>query len=210
MIRILIADDHTVVRRGIRQILGDESDMKIVAEASTSEEVMTLLRKQPIDLLLLDMTMPDKHGLELLKDIKTEFPKVNILILSMYPEDQFGIRALKAGASGYLTKESDPAILLAAIRKAATGGKYFTPRLTELMELELHHKTSKPLHEILSDREFEVFRLIASGKTVGQIADDLKLSVKTVSNYRTRTLEKMNMKTNSDIMSYAFQNKLVQ
>jgi DNA-binding NarL/FixJ family response regulator len=210
MIRILIADDHTVVRRGIRQILSDESDMKIVAEASTSEEVVALLRKHPIDLLLLDMTMPDKHGLELLKDIKSEFPRVSILILSMYPEDQFGIRALKAGASGYLTKETDPAILLAAIRKAASGGKYITPRLSELLELELHHEGSKPLHEILSDREFEVFRLIASGRTVGQIAEDLKLSVKTVSNYRARALEKMNMKTNSDIMSYAFQNKIVQ
>jgi DNA-binding NarL/FixJ family response regulator len=209
MIKILIADDHAVVRRGIRQILYDERDIKIVAEASTTGEVMKILQTQSIDVLLLDMTMPDKHGLELLKDVKTEYPQVHVLILSMYPEDQFGIRALKAGASGYLTKDTDPNELMRAIRKIATGGKFINPRLAELLELQLHHESHKLLHETLSDREFEVFRLIASGKTVSQIAEDLKLSVKTVSNYRARALEKMDMKTNADIMSYAYQHGLI-
>lgn len=209
MIKLLIADDHAVVRRGIRQILYDERDIKIVAEASTTGEVMKVLQTQSIDVLLLDMTMPDKHGLELLKDVKTEFPHVRVLILSMYPEDQFGIRALKAGASGYLTKDTDPDELMKAIRKIASGGKFINSRLAELLELQLHHESHKSLHEILSDREFEVFRLIASGKTVSQIAEDLKLSVKTVSNYRARALEKMNMKTNADIMSYGYQHGLI-
>jgi DNA-binding NarL/FixJ family response regulator len=210
MIRVLIADDHAVVRRGIRQILGDEHDITVVAEASTSTEVMNHLRKQPIDLVLLDMTMPKKHGLELLKDIKVEFPKVKVLVLSMYPVDQFGIRALKAGAGGYLTKDGDPVELVNAIRKVSSGGKFINPQMAELLERELHHEEERPLHEILSDREFEVFRLIASGKTVGQIADELKLSVKTVSNYRARALEKMNMKTNADIMSFAYRKGIVQ
>jgi len=210
MIRILIADDHAVVRRGLRQILAGETDITVAGEASCATQVVEHLRSHPVDLLLLDMAMPSKHGLELLKELKAEFPRLAVLVLSMYPADQFGVRALRAGAAGYLTKDSEPEEMLKAVRKAASGRKYITAELAESLEMELRQGLDRPLHEHLSDREFEVFRLIASGKTVSQIADELMLSVKTVSNYRTRALSKANMKTNADVMSYGFKNGLVQ
>jgi two-component system invasion response regulator UvrY len=208
MIRIAIADDHAVVRRGLRQILADESDMKVLGEASSSEEAMSLLRKTSCDVLVLDINMPCKSGVEVIKEIKSEFPKTMVLVLSMHLEDQFGVRAFRNGASGYLTKDSNPDEMLQAIRKVASGKKYITPKLAELLEFELHRKTDSPLHESLSDREYAVFCGIAKGKSVKTIAEELFLSSKTVSNYRTRALDKMNMKSNAEIIRYAHQNIL--
>lgn len=209
MTRILIADDHAIVRRGLRQLLEEEGDFDVVADASSASDVLDVLRNRPCDVVLLDMTMPHKHGLELLEDLQREFPKLPVLVLSMHPEEQFGIRALKAGASGYLTKDGDPDLILQAIRRVASGRKYISPKLAELLEFQIHHKGEQAPHESLSKREFAVFRCIASGMTVGAIAEELSLSVKTVSNYRARALEKMNMKSNADIIHYAHRNGLV-
>jgi two-component system invasion response regulator UvrY len=210
MIRILIADDHAVVRRGLHQILAEESDMKVVGEAGTSEESLAVLRKQKCDVVVLDINMPDKNGIETIKDMKVEFPEMNILVLSMHQEDQFGVRAFRAGASGYLTKDSNPDEMLVAIRKVASGKKYITAKLAELLEFELHRKSDKPLHQSLSDREFAVLLAIAKGKSIASIAQELFLSAKTVSSYRARVLAKMNMKSNAEIIHYAHHHSLLE
>ncbi|MGE5313333.1 MAG: response regulator [Acidobacteriota bacterium] len=209
MIRIAIADDHAVLRLGMKQLLAEEVDFEVVGEAADIPDVMRLLRAVDCDVLLLDLNMPKGSGIDLLKDIKAQYPGVAILILSMHSEEQFGVRALRAGASGYLSKESEPELIPRAIRIAAAGRKYVSPVLAQLLaeEVELHR--DRPLHEILSDREYTVVRLIASGHTVGRIAEMLSLSVKTISNYRMRALEKMNMQTNSDVMSYFYKNNLL-
>jgi two-component system, NarL family, invasion response regulator UvrY len=209
MIRVIIADDHAVMRMGTKQLLSEEVDFDIVGEATDALDVVHLLRTTPCDVLLLDLNMPKRNGLDLLKDITTEFPRLAVLILSMHPEEEFGIRTLRAGASGYLSKEGDPELIPKAIRTAASGRKYVSPLLAQLLAEDIDMDYQKPLHEILSDREYTVVRLIAAGNTVGQIADLLTLSVKTVSNYRARALEKMNMQTNSDIMSYFYKNGLL-
>lgn len=209
MIRILIADDHAIIRRGLRQMFEDEKDIEIIADASNAVDVIEILRKKPCDIILLDMTMPKKHGLELLDELKHEFPELKVLVLSMHPEEHFGIRALKAGASGYLTKDSDPDNIIKAIRKIASGGKYISPTLAEMIELQLHHKSIQQPHEILSTREFAVFLSLAKGKTPNDIADELSLSVKTVNNYRLRAIQKMRLKSNADIINYAHRNNLV-
>jgi two-component system, NarL family, invasion response regulator UvrY len=209
MIRIMIADDHAVMRLGTKMVLNEEVDFTVVAEAGDAVEVKQRLRTVPCDVLLLDLNMPKGNGVDLLKDIRSEFPDLAVLILSMHPEEQFGIRTLRAGASGYLSKDGEPELIPRAIRIAAAGRKYVSPVLAQMLADDVDMNHEKPLHEILSDREYTVVRLIASGQTVGQIADQLTLSVKTVSNYRARALEKMNMQTNSDIMSYFYKNGLL-
>ncbi len=209
MINILIADDHTIVRKGLKQILAETPDMVVADEASNGFEVMEKIRKNHFDVLLLDISMPGKSGLDILKELKAESPKLPVLVLSMYPEEQYAIRVLRAGAAGYLTKESAPDELVVAMRKVAQGKKYVSPSLAEKLALDLEMDTTKPLHETLSDREYQVLCMIASGKTVGEIAEGLSLSAKTVSTYRARILEKMNMKNNSELTHYAIQNKLV-
>lgn len=209
MIRILIADDHAIVRRGLKQILAEESGMTVAGEAQNAQEVMDLVRKQAWDVLVLDIAMPGRGGLDVLKEIKPEYPQLPVLILSMHPEDQYAVRALKAGAAGYLTKESAPEELVKAIRKVLAGGKYVSTSLAEKLALALDTDTKKTPHETLSDREYQVMCLIASGKTVGEIADELSLSVKTISTYRARILEKMNLKSNAALTHYAVQQRLV-
>ena len=209
MLKILIADDHSVVRRGIKQILSEESDMEVLGEASNSDEIFEQLYKEEWDLLILDITMPGKSGLDALIEIKQKKPGIKILILSMHPEEEIAFRALKSGADGYLNKESVPGELIKALRKVAAGGKYISSTLAENIFFSMNKDTTKSLHSELSEREFQVFCLIASGNTLSQIANELNLSVKTISTYRTRILEKMNLKSNVDITHYALKHKLV-
>ena len=210
MIKLLIADDHSIVRQGLKQIISDTSNMTVIDEAANGQEVLDKIESQQIDVLILDLNMPGKSGLEILKQIKKIRPKLPILVLTIYPEDQYAFRVLKAGASGYLTKESAPSELINAIEKVAHGGKYVTPSLAEKLAVYLEVNSDKPLYLTLSDREFQVMRQIASGKTLKEIAEKLCLSVKTISTYRARILEKMKMKTNAEITHYAFQNNLVE
>ncbi len=209
MINILIADDHTIVRKGLKQILAETQDMVVTGEASNGFEVMEKVKQSQYDVLLLDISMPGKSGLDILRELKTENPKLPVLVLSMYPEEQYAVRVLRAGASGYLTKESAPDELVVALRKVAQGKKYVSPSLAEKLAVDLEVDASKPAHEMLSDREYQVLCMIASGKTVGEIAEKLTLSAKTISTYRARILEKMNMKNNAELTHYAIQNKLV-
>jgi two-component system invasion response regulator UvrY len=209
MIKILIADDHAIVREGLKQILSETSDMLVAGEAANGLECLKLVWEKDLDLVLLDIAMPGRGGMDILKQLKHEKPKLPILMLSMYPEKQYAVRALKAGASGYLTKESAPEELIAAIRKVSQGRKYVSSSLAEKLAVYLETDTEKPVHEILSDREYQVMLMIASGKTVKQIADKLSLSVKTISTYRARTLMKMGMKNNAEITYYAIKQALV-
>lgn len=209
MIRILIADDHAIVRRGLRQIVAEYADLHVAGEAQNAQEVLHLIGRQLFDVLMLDLHMPGRDGLEVLHDIKQLCPKLPILVLSMYPEDQFGMRVLKAGAAGYLTKETAPEELVKAIRKVHGGEHYVSATLAEKMASALQDDSDKPAHETLTDREYEVLCRIASGKTVTQIAEELHLSVKTVSTYRARILEKMHFKTNAELTHYGIRNELV-
>lgn len=208
MLRILIADDHPVVRKGLRQILSEEPDIEVVGEAQNCQEVLELVRKQHWDIVVLDITMPGRGGLDVLKELKHEHPKLPVLMLSVHPENQYAVRALKAHASGYLTKDSAPEELVKAIRKILRGGKYISLTLADKLAFDLEAETEKPLHETLSDREYQVMLMIASGKTVSQIAEELSLSVKTIGTYRARILEKMKMKTNAELTHYVIKNNL--
>ena len=208
MIKILIADDHAIVRKGLKQILEEMPGKVSSDEARNGQEVLQKTWDDNYDMVLLDISMPGNSGLDILKQLKSEQPDLKILILSMHPEEQYAIRALKAGASGYLTKESTPNELVKAIRKISAGKKYVSASLAETIASHLDVMSEKPLHEILSDREFEVMRNIASGKTVKEIAGELSLSVKTISTYRARILEKMKMKNNAQLTYYAIHNKL--
>ena len=210
MLRILIADDHPIVRKGLKQILSEESDMGVFGEAQNSQEVLELVQKQDWDIVILDITMPGRGGIDVLKELKHERPKLPVLMLSVHPEDQYAVRALKAHASGYMTKDSAPEELVKAIRKILRGGKYISSTLAEKLAFDLETETEKPLHETLSDREHQVLLMIASGKTVSEIAEELSLSVKTIDTYRARILEKMKMKTNAELTHYAIKNKLVE
>jgi len=205
----LVADDHAVVREGLKQILSGMPDLIVVGEASDGYQALEQARKGGFDLVLLDIAMPRLSGLEVLKQLKAEKNDVPILMLSMYPEEQYAVRTLKAGASGYLTKESAPEELIAAVRKVSQGGKYVSSFLAEKLAEYLQSERERPLHELLSDREYQVVIMIASGKTVSEIASALSLSVKTVSTNRSRALAKMGMKTNSEITHYAIRNGLV-
>jgi len=206
-LRILIADDHPIVRSGLRQVL-TEAGVAEIGEAATPQEALDLSRQGKWDAVILDLGLPGRGGLEVLKDLKAEQPKRPILVLSMHAEDQYAIRALRAGASGYLTKEAASDKLLEALDKITSGGRYISPALAERLADALGSDASQPLHASLSDREFEVMRLIAAGKTVGEIADVLSLSVKTVSSYRARILQKTGLKNNAELMRYALQNQL--
>jgi len=210
MIKLLIADDHAIFREGLKHILEDHPDILVADEAGNGQEVLDYIWKNEYDMILLDIGMPGMPALEVLKQVKNEKPRLPVLVLSMYPDDQYAVRFIRAGASGYLTKESAPEELITAIRKITAGRKYITSYDTEKLADEVEHDAEKPAHHTLSDREFEVFRLIASGKTVKQIADDLFLSVKTISTYRSRILEKMKMKTNAELMHYALKQHMLE
>jgi DNA-binding NarL/FixJ family response regulator len=207
--RILIADDHAVVRQGLKQILAEEFKRAEYGEASNVQEAIDKVWKENWDVVVLDITMPGRSGLEVLKEIKKSRPKLPVLMLSMHPEDQFAVRLLKIGASGYMTKESAPNELVGAVKKVVAGGRYVSAALAEKMASYLAIDVQTPPHERLSDREFLVLRLIASGKTPTAIAKELGLSVKTISTYRMRILEKMSMANNAELTHYAIQNNLV-
>jgi two-component system, NarL family, invasion response regulator UvrY len=210
MIKILIADDHAIVREGLKQILADTGDFVVAGEATNGQEVLELIRHEEWDLIILDIAMPGRDGLYTLKEVKREKSKIPILVLSIYPEEQYAVRALKAGAAGYLTKESAPEELIAAIRKVSQGGKYISASLAEKLAFHLEVDTEKPLHERLSDREYQVMLKIASGKTVKEIADEMSFSIKTISTYRVRALSKMGLKNNAAFTYYALKNGLVE
>jgi len=207
--RVLIADDHPIFRAGLKEALAKERDVDFVGEADNGHTALELARKQRWDIVLLDITMPGKGGLEVLQELRREQPKLPVLVLSAHPEDQLALRLLKAGAAGYLTKDKAPQVLLHAVRKVLRGEKYVSESLAEKAVLDLVSETRKPLHESLSNREYQVMRMIASGKTLNEIGKELFLSARTVSTYRARVLEKMNIKTNSDLIRYALENKLV-
>lgn len=210
MIRVLVADDHAVVRRGVVQILAESPHIVVAGEASCGSEVLRAVRENDYDIVLLDIAMPGGSGLEVLKELQSLKPDVQVLILSMYPEKQYALRALKAGAAGYLTKDSAPDELIEAIERISQGNKYITRSLAQEMASELGGKAGKELHEALSDREYQVMCLLAAGKSVSEIATQLSLSVKTVSTYRTRILEKLDLKTTAEIMHYALARGLVE
>ena len=207
--RILIADDHALVRRGLREILTEEFPEAQFGEAETVPQTLQQIHSRKWDVVVLDITMPDGSGLDVLNDVKTTLPNLPVLVLSMHPEEQYALRALKAGAAGYLTKETATEELVAAVRKVLAGQKYLSPSLTERLAANLSTETEGPLHQALSDREYQVMLMIASGKTVSEVAEELSLSVKTVSTHRWHILRKMGMKTNADLMRYAMETGLL-
>lgn len=209
MIRILVADDHPIVRKGLVQIVEEVADLAVTGEASDSATVLQTVESTPCDVVLLDLGMPGVGGLELIREIRKARHAPAVLVLSVHPEERYGLRALKAGAAGYLTKESAPDLLIEAIRKIHSGKKYITPTLAELMATDLGDDTKGQPHESLSDREFQVLRMLASGKTVSTIAEELNLSVKTVSTYRSRLLRKMRLKNNTELAHYAIRRELL-
>jgi two-component system invasion response regulator UvrY len=209
MIKILIADDHPVVRKGLKEIIEDNSDMVVAGEASNGQEVLEEALKKDFDVVVLDISMPGRSGLEVLKQLKRERPELSVLILSMHPEEHYAVRVLKAGASGYLTKESVPDELIKAIRRISTGRKYVSSTLAEKLAFDLENGAERPAYKKLSDREYEVMCMIASGKTLKEIAEKLCLSAKTISTYRSRILEKMKMKNNAELTHYAIIHNLV-
>jgi len=209
-IKILIADDHAIVREGLKQIVAEEKDILVAGEAENAEQLMGHLAKEKWSLVILDINMPGKSGLEALKDIKLQYPDLPVLILSMFSEDQYGIRAIKAGASGYLKKVSAPTELVTAIRKIVSGGMYINPSLAEKLAEKFGQKEKELLHEKLSDREYQIMCNIALGKSAEEIAQDLSISINTVYTYRNRILEKMSMKSNVELTQYVLSNKLVE
>ena len=209
MIQILIVDDHAILRRGLKEILEREFRDVSIGGAGTAEQALTQLDSEKWDLVILDITMPGRSGVDVLRHLKALRPKLPVLVLSMHPEDQYGKRVLKAGASGYMNKESAPEELIKAVRKLLSGGRYVSPTLAETLAIDLGRDDGTPAHERLSDREFEVLRKMASGKTVGQIAQELHLSVPTVSTYRARILEKMGMSNTAELIRYALSHHLV-
>ncbi len=210
MIKILIADDHAIVREGLKQIVAEESDMKVTGEAANASELFELLDKDSWEIVVLDINMPGKSGLEALKEMKTRNIKVPVLILSMFSEEQYGIRAIKAGAAGYLKKVSAPTELVSAIRKIVGGGKYISPTLAEKLADNFDVNNKKALHQNLSDREYQIMCFISLGKSAEEIAEELAISIHTVYSYRNRILEKMHLKSNVELTQYAIQNKLIE
>jgi DNA-binding NarL/FixJ family response regulator len=210
MIRIVVADDHTIVREGLKQLLAVTGDLDVVGEAQNGNEVMQRVRAFDFDLLLLDMSMPGKSGIELIKQVHAEKPKLRILVLTMHEEHQYAVRAIRAGASGYLTKEGASSQLVTAIRKVAGGGAYISAEVAEQLALNAMPGAQGPLHASLSDREFQVFRMIAEGKSVSDIAESLNLSLKTVSTHKANILNKMNMDTAGEVIRYAIAHRLVE
>lgn len=210
MIRVLIADDHPIVRQGLRQILAGTTDMEVAGEAVNGQEALEQVRRESWDVLVLDITMPGRSGFDILKELKYEQPHLPVLVLSIHAEEQLAVRVLKAGAAGYVTKENAPNELVSAIRKVVNGGRYISPNVAELLAFGLNAASERPRHETLSDREFQVMQLMARGKTLIEIAEDLSLSAKTVSTYRTRLMEKLDVKTNAELMRYALDLGLVE
>ncbi|MFM8322482.1 MAG: response regulator [Chloroflexota bacterium] len=208
MIRVLIADDHAIVRKGFLQIVNETPDMRVVGEAANGQEILEKVREMDCDVLVLDISMPRFSGLESLREIRYLRPDLPVLILSMHSEDQYAIRSLKAGAAGYLNKETAVDELVTAIRKVVSGGKYLSVSAAEKIALEIGNASDKAPHERLSNREYSVLLMIGGGKSISEIADELSLSVKTVSTYRTRILEKMNLNTNADLIRYVIENNL--
>jgi DNA-binding NarL/FixJ family response regulator len=208
MINILIVDDHLIVREGIKRIINDSADMNVVAEASSGMEALELVWKNKYDLILLDISMPGQNGLQTLKQIKKHDKNVPVLMLSMHSEGQYAMRSMKAGASGYMTKDTASSQLVKAIRKISDGRKFITQEVAELLATDLYHENDKEPHEYLSDREFEVLKMISKGDSIKIIAKNLSISPKTVSTYRSRILEKLDLKNNSDIIHYAIDYKL--
>jgi DNA-binding NarL/FixJ family response regulator len=210
MIKILIADDHAIVREGLKQIVAEETDMKVTGEAANASELFEMLANDSWEIVVLDINMPGKSGLEALKEMKTRNIKVPVLILSMFSEDQYGIRAIKAGAAGYLKKVSAPTELVSAIRKIVSGGKYISPTLAEKLAESVDVNNKKALHQNLSDREYQIMCFISLGKSAEEIAEELAISIHTVYSYRNRILEKMHLKSNVELTQYAIQHKLIE
>ena len=209
-IRVLIADDHAIVRQGLRQILSDTADLEVAGDAANGVEALQQVRQSHFDVVLMDVSMPDRNGIDALKMIRKEYPRMPVLMLSMYPEEQYAIRALKAGAAGYLNKQSAPEQLVTAIRQVASGKKYVSASLAEELANAITDDSDRPPHEKLSDREYQTLCLIASGRTPTQIAEELNLSVKTVSVYRARLLEKMRLSNNAELTHYGLKHGLVE
>jgi DNA-binding NarL/FixJ family response regulator len=209
MIRIVIADDHTIVREGLKTVLSAATDFTVVAEAQNGHEVMQRVRELDFDVLVLDMSMPGKSGTELIKQVHAEKPKLRILVLTMHEEQQYAVRAIKSGAAGYLTKDSASAQLVSAIRKVAAGGAFISAAVAEQFALGAMPDAAGPPHRALSDREFQVFRALVSGKTVTDIADELNLSVKTVSTHKARIMEKMSLRNQAELIRYAIGHRLL-
>ena len=209
-IKVLVADDHEIVRQGLKTIISEHSDLSIAGEAENGNQVLKILKKTKVDVVLLDFDMPEKNGLDTLVELKALYPKLPVMILSIFPEDHYGTRFLKAGASGYLQKSSATDQLIDAIRKVFNGGKYISSALTDRLVTNLNRDHERPLHESLTDREFQVFCLLATGKKLKEIADELCLSINTISTYRSRILQKIDMSSNADVIRYAIKNKLVK
>jgi two-component system, NarL family, invasion response regulator UvrY len=210
MIRVFIADDHTLIREGIKNIIGLESDISFVGETANPFEIQDALKKNKIDVLILDISMPGKSGLDVLKEIKSSGITTSVLMMTMLPEDQFARRALKCGAAGYLTKDTASSEIITAIRRIAAGRKYVSQSLAEILAADIDDTTDKHPHDILSDREFQILGLIAKGSSQTDIADLLSISISTVNTYRSRILDKLGLKTNADIIHYAIRNKLIE
>jgi two-component system invasion response regulator UvrY len=210
IIKVFIADDHAIVREGLKQILAETRDIVVAGEAENGLDAVKLFRKSDCQVMLLDISMPDRSGIEVLKQIKKEKPELAVLMLSMHREDQYAIRSLKAGAAGYLTKQSAPRELVTAIRQVAGGLKYISPALAQELANHVGDDHEAPPHDALSDREYQTLTMIASGKTVGMIAKELSLSVKTVSEYRARLLVKMKLKNSAELTHYAIKNQLIE
>lgn len=208
-IEILIVDDHSIVREGLKRILADVPDILVAAEAGNGADAMAILRSNPVDLVLLDLSLPGRTGLEVLQLMKSEFRKLPVLILSAHEEEQYAVRALRDGADGFLNKQSAPELLVSAIRKVASGGKYVSAEMAERLATEVSGRADKLSHEALSDREFMVLKMIAAGKSLNQIADQLNISPKTVSTYRARIIEKTGLQTNAELIRYALENELL-
>jgi two-component system invasion response regulator UvrY len=209
MIRVLVVDDHSIFREGLKLILGETLDIRVEGEAAGPREALTLVEQGTWDVLLMDLSMPEGGGLEILRQVRAREPDLPVLVLSMYPEEQYAIPVLRAGAGGYLNKEAAPEDLVRAVRKVASGGKFISPAVAERLAAQLEAGSVGLPHEALSEREFQVLRLLASGQTVGEIAEALSLSVKTISTYRARVLEKMQMHTNAELTRYAIEHQLV-
>jgi two-component system invasion response regulator UvrY len=209
MKKIIIADDHDIVRAGLKQIIADDPDMVVEGEARDGQELLEKVRKEKYDIVLLDIKMPGRSGLEILKQLKLEYPALPVLVLSMHSEDQYAVRTIKAGASGYITKETAPEKLLEAIRKVCGGARYISPTVAEKLAESITDSRNKPLHEYLTDREYQVMCMIASGKTISIIAKELFLSIKTISTFRQRILEKMRMANNAELTTYVITNNLL-
>jgi DNA-binding NarL/FixJ family response regulator len=210
MIHVLIADDHAVVRAGLKQILSATADVQVAAEAASGTEALAAARAQRFDVIVLDMSMPGRSGLDLIRQIKDDQPQARILVLSMHQEEQYAVRALKAGASGYLNKDSAPELLVGAIRKIASGGAFISPNIAEQLAHGVIRSQDQPLHTLLSDREFEVFQRLVAGQSVSSIADQLNVSVKTISTHKTRIMQKMGMQSATELIRYALEHGLVE